>query len=74
MEQFERSIGYIARCTPMNGYFGEHTESDIVAYANAIKDDESVYAGARNSAMNYLAHRHELPQIQAEIKRLTEQL
>ena len=74
MEQFERSIGYIARCTPMNRLFGDYTEEDIVAYANKIKDDESVYSGSRISAKNYLAHRHELPQIQAEIKRLTEQL
>lgn len=74
LEQFERSIGYIARSTPMNGLFGEHTEADIVAYAEKIKDDESAYSGSRISAKNYLAHRHELPQIKAELKRLTEQL
>ncbi len=74
LEQFERSIGYIARSTPMNGLFGDHTEADIVEYASRIKDDESVYSGSRISAKNYLARRHELPQIKAELKRLTERL
>ncbi|MBQ8323055.1 MAG: hypothetical protein IJX91_03730 [Clostridia bacterium] len=74
LEQFERSIGYIARCAPMNRLFGDYTEADIVDYAQKIKDDESVYSGSRISARNYLAHRHELPQIKMELKRLTENL
>lgn len=74
LEQFERSVGFISRCTPMNAHFGVHTEKDVIDHAEKVLADSNTYERGRFCAENYLKHHHELDDIKQRLKQAVKSL